>query len=96
MNSGCWFSPVSWAHAIPCQRGDITACNLELIDEAATHILDAFRQANPQVPWRLVIVTHNRLIHGYRCIDNDTPWRIFLRDVPALLPRLLTLKAQSE
>jgi len=56
-----------------------------LIDEAATHILDASRQANPQVPWRLVIATRNRLIHGYRCIDNDTPGRSFLSDVSALL-----------
>jgi uncharacterized protein with HEPN domain len=57
-----------------------------LVGEAATHILDAFRQANPQVPWRLVIATRNRLIHGYRCIDNDTPGYIFRSDVSALLP----------
>jgi len=67
-----------------------------LTGEAATHIPGAVRQANPQIPWRLVIATSKRLIHGYLGIDNDTPGRIFLSDDPALLPRLLTLKAQSE
>ena len=44
---------------------DATLRNLELIGEAATHIPDAVRAGNPQVPWRLLIATRNRLIHGY-------------------------------
>jgi len=51
---------------------DATLRNLELIGEAATHVPDDIRAANPQVPWRLVIATRNRLIHGYLGIDNDT------------------------
>ncbi|MHB8389758.1 MAG: HepT-like ribonuclease domain-containing protein [Acidobacteriaceae bacterium] len=31
---------------------DATLRNLELIGEAATHIPDAVRAANPQIPWR--------------------------------------------
>ena len=31
---------------------DATMRNLELIGEAATHIPDDIRQANPQIPWR--------------------------------------------
>lgn len=44
---------------------DATLRNLELIGEAATHIPDEVRQNNPQIPWRLIIATRNRLIHGY-------------------------------
>jgi uncharacterized protein with HEPN domain len=44
---------------------DATVRNLELIGEAATHIPDAIRQNNPQIPWRMIIATRNRLIHGY-------------------------------
>jgi uncharacterized protein with HEPN domain len=73
---------------------DATVRNLELIGEASTHIPDAVRAANPQIPWRLVIATRNRLIHGYLGIDNDTLWSIIRSDVPALLPRLLALKTQ--
>lgn len=71
---------------------DATARNLELIGEVATHIPDAVRQANPQIPWRLIIATRNRLIHGYLGIDNDTLWSIIRSDIPALLPQLIALR----
>ena len=53
---------------------------------------DDVRAAHPQVPWRLVVATRNRLIHGYLGIDNDTLWSIVVSDVPALLPTLRTVK----
>ena len=74
---------------------DATVRNLELIGEAATHVPDAVRVAHPQVPWRLVIATRNRLIHGYLGIDNDTLWSIVISDVPALLACLRDLKRAS-
>jgi uncharacterized protein with HEPN domain len=49
---------------------DAALRNLELVGEAATHVPDAIRTANPQIPWRLLIATRNRLIHGYLGIDN--------------------------
>lgn len=74
---------------------DATLRNLELIGEAATHVPEHVRQANPDIPWRLIIATRNRLIHGYLGIDNDTLWSIVRSDVPALLPQLRELKARS-
>ena len=71
---------------------DATVRNLELIGEAATHIPDDVRQANPQIPWRLIIAARNRLIHGYLGIDNDTLWSIIGSDIPALLPQLIALR----
>lgn len=74
---------------------DAAVRNLELIGEAAAHVPDSVRATNPQIPWRLVIATRNRLIHGYLGIDNDTLWSIIRSDIPALLPKLLALKATS-
>jgi uncharacterized protein with HEPN domain len=74
---------------------DATLRNLELIGEAAMHIPDDIRLANPQIPWRLIIATRNRLIHGYLGIDNDTLWSIVGSDIPALLAQLVALKAKS-
>ena len=74
---------------------DATLRNLELIGEAATHIPDTVRSANPQIPWRLIIATRNRLIHGYLGIDNDTLWSIIRGDIPALLPQLRELREHS-
>ena len=74
---------------------DATVRNLELIGEAATHVPDAVRTTHPEVPWRLVIATRNRLIHGYLGIDNDTLWSIVVSDVPTLLVSLRGLKSAS-
>jgi uncharacterized protein with HEPN domain len=71
---------------------DATLRNLELIRETATHIPDAVRSANPQIPWRLVIATRNRLIHGYLGIDDDTVWSIIQDDLPALLTALRRMR----
>jgi uncharacterized protein with HEPN domain len=49
---------------------DATVRNLELIGEAATHIPDEVRKANPDIPWRMVIATRNRLIHGYLGLEK--------------------------
>lgn len=67
---------------------DATVRNLELIGEAATHIPVEIQEKHSAVPWRQVIATRNRLIHGYLGIDNDTLWSIIKDDVPVLIMRL--------
>jgi len=66
--------------------------NLELIGEAAIHIPEKIRAAHSEIPWRMIIATRNRLIHGYLGIDDDTIWSIVQEDVPELLPLLHALK----
>ncbi len=70
---------------------DATLRNLELIGEAATHVPESVRSTHPQIPWRLIIATRNRLIHGYLGIDNDTLWSLVQTDIPSLLPQLRKL-----
>jgi uncharacterized protein with HEPN domain len=71
---------------------DATLRNIELIGEAATHIPDAVRAAHPDIAWRKVIATRNRLIHGYLGIDNDVLWSIVESDIPQLLSQLQTIE----
>lgn len=73
---------------------DATLRNIELIGEAATHIPDDVRAANPLIPWRLIIATRNRLIHGYLGIDDDTIWSILQDDLPELLSALREFRAR--
>lgn len=75
---------------------DATLRNLELIGEAATHIPDDVRAAHPEIPWRMIIATCNRLIHGYLGIDDDTLWSIIQDDLPELLPLLQALKNEAQ
>lgn len=74
---------------------DATLRNLELIGEAATHIPMEIRDSRPEIPWRMIIATRNRLIHGYLGIDDDTLWSIIRDDIPGLLPRLEALRGES-
>jgi uncharacterized protein with HEPN domain len=67
---------------------DATLRNLELIGEAATHIPADVREANTEIPWRLIIATRNRLVHAYLGIDDDTIWSIIQDDIPDLLQAL--------
>jgi uncharacterized protein with HEPN domain len=73
---------------------DATLRNLELIGEAATNIPDDVREKNSSIPWRMIIATRNRLIHGYLGIDDDTLWSIITDDVPDLLSQLKTLRSK--
>jgi len=74
---------------------DATLRNLELIGEAATHIPREIRDAHSEIPWRMIIATRNRLIHGYLGIDNDTLWSIIQDDIPELLAQLQELKRNA-
>ena len=64
---------------------------LELIGEAATHVPAEVRGQCPEVPWRQVIATRNRLIHAYLGIDDDTLWSIIETDLPVLMSALTSL-----
>ena len=74
---------------------DATLRNLELIGEAATHVPKNVQSQHADIPWRLVIATRNRLIHGYLGIDDDTVWSIIQEDVPVLLSALEQIQANK-
>lgn len=73
---------------------DATIRNLELVGEAATHIPDSIRALAPGIPWRQIVATRNRLIHGYLGIDNDLLWSIVQDDIPLLQQSLYALLKQ--
>ena len=75
---------------------DASLRNLELIGEAATHVPESVRQAHPEIPWRLIVATRNRLIHAYLGIDNDTIWSIIRDDIPFLLKALEGISDETE
>lgn len=70
---------------------DAVLRNLELIGEAATHIPLEVRDKNPSIPWRMIIATRNRLIHGYLGLDSDTIWSVLKDDLPPLVESLKVL-----
>lgn len=53
---------------------------VEIVCEAATRVSAVTQEKIPQIPWRWIIGTRNRLIHGYDSIDKKILWRIATDD----------------
>ena len=70
---------------------DATLRNLELIGEAATRVPKKVREIHPEIPWRDIIGTRNRLAHSYLHISNSLIWSTIKTDIPSLLPKLHNL-----
>jgi uncharacterized protein with HEPN domain len=61
---------------------------LEVIGEAANNVSNDFQEKFPEIPWRQIGATRNRLIHGYFDVDLDVVWEIVSVDLPNLVPQL--------
>ena len=64
---------------------------VEIVGEAATRTSDVVQAAHPEIPWREIIGTRNRLIHGYDAVDYNILWDIVTVDFPPLARRIRTL-----
>ena len=61
---------------------------LEVIGEAATSVSDEFQRDHPELPWKQMIATRNRLTHGYRDIDPDIVASIAGTNLPTVIAAL--------
>ena len=57
---------------------------IQVIGEAAAGLSDGFIAQHPEVPWRQIIATRNRVVHGYFEVDLDILWDVAVIDVPEL------------
>ena len=73
---------------------DATLRNIELIGKAATNIPIEIQEDNPEISWRQIIATRNRVIHGYLDIDDNVVWSIIIEEIPDLLDLLQKLRAK--
>jgi uncharacterized protein with HEPN domain len=58
---------------------------LMIVGEAAKRISSAYRDAHPEIPWRLMAGTRDTLIHEYDEVELDDVWDTVERDLPALV-----------
>jgi uncharacterized protein with HEPN domain len=64
---------------------------VEIVGEAATRISNPMQAAHPAIPWREIIGTRNRLIHGYDAVDFDILWDIVTADFAPLARQIREL-----
>ena len=58
---------------------------LLIIGEAVKRISPEFRAAHPEVPWKLIAGTRDKLIHFYEGVDLDEVWKMVSSDLPQLI-----------
>lgn len=77
-------------------RFDATLRNVELIGEAASRIPEAVRAQAPEIAWRQIIGTRNRMAHAYLTLDAGTLWLIITDSIPRLRQQVQTFLVRLE
>ncbi len=63
---------------------DATIRRLEVIGEAVKNVSEKTKKANPEVEWKKIAATRDKLIHFYFGVDTELVYNIALKDLPAL------------
>ncbi len=61
---------------------------VEIVGEAAARVSSEMQLLHPSIPWREIIGTRNRLVHGYDAVDFDILWQIIQDELPGLLEQV--------
>ena len=69
---------------------------VEIVGEAATRISVPFQTSHPEMPWREIISSRNRLIHGYDSVDADILWTIVTVDFQPLAKQIKSLLPDTQ
>ncbi len=67
---------------------DAVIRNIEIIGEATKKLSEAARGKFPEVPWKQMAGSRDRLIHDYSGVNIDIVWQIAHLELPRIL-RLL-------
>lgn len=69
---------------------------IEIVGEAARSVSHEVRNDVSSIPWREIIGTRDRLIHGYASVNLDILWAILMDDLPPLIAKLELAIASEE
>ena len=68
---------------------------VEIIGEAAKNVSAERRESHPQIPWRAIAGTRDRLVHAYFDVDLDQLWQIVSADLSPLVSALEIVLSSS-
>ena len=67
---------------------------IEIIGEAVKNISKNLKNKNPEIGWKGIVGTRDKIIHHYFGIDLDIIWNILKNDLPQLEKQVLILKKE--
>lgn len=73
-----------------------TARSLEIIGEAVKTLSSGLKSRYPEIPWRLIAGTRDKLIHGYFIVDYKIVWDAATNKLPALKRQLEDIRLKEK
>ncbi len=75
-----------WQRALALER------IIEVLGEAVKRLPAALRERHPEIPWKGITGTRDRLIHGYDAVDHEILLTaVREEDIPSLLKTVATM-----
>ena len=74
---------------------DAVIRNLEIIGEASKKLSAALRNGHPDVPWKKMAGTRDRLIHDYIGVDIEIVWQIVIAELSGLALQIKKISINS-
>jgi uncharacterized protein with HEPN domain len=71
---------------------DAVIRNIEIWGEAAKLLSDETKQLFPDIPWKDIAGTRDRLIHNYFGVNIDIVWEIAKNEIRPLLTKLKNIE----
>ncbi len=67
---------------------DAVVRNIEILGEASKNVSEELRRRYPEVEWREISRTRDKIIHFYFGVDLSIIWDIITVDIPSLRKKL--------
>ena len=69
---------------------------IEIIGEAIKNLPQELTEKHPEIPWKDIAGTRDKIIHQYFDIDLDTVWDTLQKDIPDLKNKIQKLIKNSQ
>ena len=66
-----------------------------VVGEAANRVSAPFRNAHPEIPWRVIIGMRNRVAHAYDQVDRERVHDTVAIHIPALIIQLRAILGED-